>query len=95
MRSYGSWKSLPSFQEADSFEVETDQNQKIWSSVSSLVVRGQNQSFVVLVYSVEATDLNQNPGALTFVYAVEEKDLNQRLSGSHLGRKKSSKCDSR
>lgn len=74
----------PSFQEVESFEVETNQNPKIQSSVSSLVERGQNQSSAVLVYSLEATDLSQKPGTLHSVCAVEVTDLNQRLSGSHL-----------
>lgn len=73
----------PAFREADFSWVETDPNQETWSPVSSLVERGQNQSFGAEVYSVEETDLNQNPEALDF-YAVEEKDRNQRLSGSHL-----------
>lgn len=69
---------------ADSLEAETDQNQKIWSSVSSLVERGQNQSSSALVYSLEVTGPIQNPGALDAVYVEAVKDLNQRLSGSHL-----------
>lgn len=74
--------------------METDQNQKIWPSVSSLVEIGQNQSSDVYVYSVEVKDLNQNPCALNFAYVEEEKDLNLRLSNYHLGRRKSPTRDS-
>lgn len=84
----------PSFLEVDSFEVETDQNQKIGPSVSSLVETGQNQSSDVQVYSVEVTDLSQNPCALNFAYVEEEKDLNLRLSDCHLHRRKNPTCDS-